>query len=336
MCYIGAVNERIGILLVAVAISSACRQGPSAAQAEFNGRWNIEVPGEARSRAWWLEIEGAGTSELKGRFVGAPGGGLYETPELSIRNGELRFVFTRRYSLPGEQLPYNQVPERRGIYRARLEGGKLRGSFEVEGHPETRLEWIGERAPVITDRDDGTWKEATPVELFNGKDLTGWKAMIPGKELGWSVTNGILSNVDDANNLVSEQTFWNFKLRAEYRLVPGSNSGIGLRGRYEVQVLDDFGRPPTVQSHGAIYSRIAPAVNASKPAGEWQTLEVTLIGRDVTVVLNGTKVIDKAVIEGLTAMGHDPHEDRPGPISIQGDHRKVEIRKLVVTPLVKS
>ncbi|MCL6646305.1 MAG: DUF1080 domain-containing protein [Dehalococcoidia bacterium] len=80
----------------------------------------------------------------------------------------------------------------------------------------------------------------------------------------------------------------------------------------------------------------APAVNASKPAGEWQTLDVTLIGRDVTVVLNGIKVIDKGVIEGLTAMGHDPHEDQPGPISIQGDHRKVEIRKLVVTPLVKG
>jgi len=329
------VKAHITIFFAAAVMTITCRQAPNAREAEFNGRWNIEVPGESRSRAWWLEVEGAGTSQLKGRFVGAPGGGLYETPEIAIEDGELRFAFTRRYSLPDEQLPYAQVPERRGIYRARLEGGKLRGTFEVEGHPETRLAWIGERAPVIADRDDGSWREGTPVELFNGKDLAGWKAMIPGKELGWSVAGGILSNVDNANNLVSEQTFWNFKLEAEYRLVPGSNSGIGLRGRYEVQVLDDFGRPPSVQSHGAIYSRIAPSVNASKPAGEWQTLEVTLIGRDVSVALNGTKVIDKAVLEGLTAMAHDPHEDRPGPISIQGDHRRVEIRKLVVTPLVR-
>ena len=174
------------------------------------------------------------------------------------------------------------------------------------------------------------------MDLFNGKDLAGWLPMIQGKELGWSVPNGILTNSDNANNLVSERTFWNFKLHAEYRLVPGSNSGIGLRGRYEIQIADDHGRDPSVQGHGALYSRIAPRVNASKPPGEWQTLDITLVGRDVTVVLNGQTLIDKGVIEGLTAMGHDPHEDKPGPISVQGDHRKVEIRKLVVTPLKKG
>lgn len=322
-------------ILSACLLAAACRTSARSSDAEFNGRWNITVPQESRSRAWWLEIEGAGTRQLRGRFVGAPGGGLYDIPEISIAGGELIFAFTRRYSLPGEKAAYGQVPERRATYRARLEGGRLVGSFEVDGHPETRLEWVGERAPEIADKDDGSWREGAPVELFNGRDLAGWQPMIPGRELGWSVQDGILTNADNANNLVSDRKFWNFKLHAEYRLVPGSNSGIGLRGRYEIQILDDFGRPPSVQSHGAVYSRIAPAVNASKPAGEWQTLDVTLIGRDVTVVLNGTKVIDKGVIEGLTAMGHDPHEDQPGPISIQGDHRRVEIRRLVVTPLEK-
>ena len=87
-------------------------------------------------------------------------------------------------------------------------------------------------------------RRGPPSDLFNGKDLAGWLPMIHGKELGWSVPNGILTNSDNANNLVSERKFWNFKLHAEYRLVPGSNSGIGLRGRYEIQIDDDHGRRP--------------------------------------------------------------------------------------------
>ncbi len=302
----------------------------------FNGRWNITVPAESRSRAWWLEVSGAGTANVTGRFVGAPGGGMYEPEEMSVENGELVFVFNRRYDVPGDDTPWEKKPDRRAVYRARLVDGKLQGTFEVEGYPATRLDWTGERAPVITDKDDGTWKEGGPVELFNGKDVSGWQPMVAGKELGWVVEKGILTNIPPANNLVSDQKFWNFKLHAEYRLVEGSNSGIGLRGRYEVQILDDYGKEPSKQGHGAIYYRIVPSENACLPPGQWQTLDVTLIGRDVTVVLNGKKVIDKAEIEGLTAMGHDPHEDQPGPISIQGDHRKVEIRKLVVTALVKG
>jgi len=244
--------------------------------------------------------------------------------------------FERHYALPGERRPNQEEPVRRGVYRARLENDRLIGTFEVEGHPETRLEWIGFRAPVIDEHDDGTWRPAQPIELFNGRDLTGWKPLDGRRQPGWVVENGILKNLPPTSDLVSEQKFWNFDLHAEYRLKPGSNSGIALRGRYEVQILDDYGKPPSLQSHGAIYSRILPRVNASKPAGEWQTLDVRLIGREVTVVLNGTTIIEKGIIEGLTAMGHDPYEDRPGPISIQGDHREIEIRKLTITPLVRT
>ncbi len=326
-------------LLTATLFLASCQSGPTepaVSPAEFNGRWNITVPGEARSRAWWLEVSGAGTGNLTGLFVGAPGGGMYEPEEMTVENGELTFVFNRRYNVPGDDTPFEKKPNRRAVYRARLVNGKLQGSFEVEGFPLTRLEWTGERAPVITDKDDGAWKAGHPVELFNGKDLSGWQPMVRDRPLGWVVDNGILTNNPPANNLVSEQKFWNFKLHAEYRLVKGSNSGIGLRGRYEVQIIDDHGRPPSKQGHGAIYYRITPSENASLPPGEWQTMDVTLIGRDVTVVLNGKTVIDKAEIEGLTAMAHDPHEDQPGPISIQGDHRKIEIRKLVVTPLTRG
>jgi hypothetical protein len=143
----------------------------------------------------------------------------------------------------------------------------------------------------------------------------------------------MLRNGKNATVLVSRPKFLNFRLEAEYRLPAGSNSGIGLRGRYEVQLLSDHGQAPSDQGHGAIYSRIAPRVNASKAPSEWQTLEATLVGNEVTVVLNGTTVIDRKEIEGFTAMATDANYGEPGPITLQGDHGTVEFRRIVVTPL---
>ena len=290
-----------------------------ASDADFNGRWNLTVANEPRQRAWWLEIEGAGgPGPLRGRFIGFPGGDLNSIDDLALASGELTFSTSRG--------------GRRLAYRARLKGGDLAGT---RSDGSAALDWIGRRAPVIKDKDDGSWKPGHSVALFNGRDLSGWRGVVSGKELGWSVKDGVLTNVAGANNLVSEKKFWNFELHAEYRLSKQSNSGIGLRARYEVQVLDDHGRPPDTHSHGALYSRIPPAVNASKPPGEWQSLDVRLAGRDVTIVLNGHKVIDRQVIEGLTAMATDADEGAPGPITLQGDHREVEFRSMVVTPLEK-
>jgi hypothetical protein len=143
-------------------------------------------------------------------------------------------------------------------------------------------------------------------------------------------------NRERAADIMSEAEFWNFKLHCEFRVGKGSNSGLGLRGRYEVQIFEDYGRPPGKGGNGALYSRIVPTANASKPAGEWQTFDITLIGREVTVVLNGQTIIDHKEIEGLTAMGHDPDEDQPGPLSLQGDHGVVEFRKLTVMPLLRK
>ena len=296
---------------------------------DFNGRWNIRVVNEPRQRVWWLEVTGAGTPNLKGRFVGSPGGGMYDIPEISIAGDELRFAFPSGYRVPGQEQPVKA----KGRYTAKLSGGKLHGSFDLEGYPAMKATWVGESAPEIKDKDDGSWKEGKPVSLFNGKNLEGWKAVVPGKELGWRVENGVLTNEAGANNLVSDKKFWNFRLQTEYRLGKGSNSGIGLRGRYEVQIFDDFGRAPTKQGNGALYSRIVPSENASKPAGEWQTFDIRLVGRIVTVVLNGTTIIDRQPIEGFTAVATDADEAKPGPITLQGDHGSVEFRKLIVTPL---
>ena len=298
----------------------------SGADKDFNGRWNIEVPKEARKRVWWLEVSGAGTSTVKGRFVGAPGGDMNDIGEIGVTNGELRFAFQKPYGRKGG---VNQ----KGVYTAKLANGELRGKFTIEGNAAAELEFIGHRAPVLKDSGNGKWKEGKPVNLFNGKDLSGWKAMIPGQELGWTVKEGIMVNQAGTNNLVSEQKFWNFKLHAEFRIGKGSNGGFGLRGRYEVQIVDDFGKEPDTHGSGALYSRIKPAKNASKAPGEWNAYDVTLIGRQVTVVVNGETVINKGQVEGLTAMAHDWNEAVAGAISVQGDHGQVEIRQLTITPL---
>lgn len=297
---------------------------------DFNGRWNIKVENEPRQRVWWLEVEGAGTKSLTGLFVGAPGGDMNKIEQMTLDGGELRFSFERKYGY-GSKADRERM--RKGVWTARVKDGKLMGTFSLDGN--VVHQWTGTRAPVIRDRDDGSWKEGAPVALMNGKDLSPFTAMVPGKELGWTVKDGMMTNVAGANNLVSKEKFWNFVLKAEYRLGPKSNSGIGLRGRYEVQILEDFGRTPDTHSHGALYSRYAPAVNASKPAGEWNTLEVRLVGRWVTVTLNGQKVVDGKEIHGLTAIAGNCDEADPGPIILQGDHGAVEFKSLTVVPLVR-
>ena len=308
---------------------AACALGCWAASVDdqqFNGRWDITVNGLSSPRGWWLELSGAGTSNLKGKFAGAPIGQVDEIPKLSISDGELRFALENRY---------RQNRSEKGLYWARLEEGKLKGTFEIEGDPSSYLEWTGVRAPALPEKDDPTWKRGEPVVLFDGHDLTGWQTVGSVRTLGWTVKEGILTNGLGTTNLVSEKKFWNFALDVEYRIGPRTNSGIGLRGRYELQIGDDADRPLSNRMSGAILGRIAPAFNAAKLPGEWQTLTVRLVGRQVTVVLNGARVIDKQTIEGPTAIAMDTNEGDPGPILLQGDRGPVAFRKIVVYPLVK-
>ncbi|MBZ5592323.1 MAG: DUF1080 domain-containing protein [Acidobacteriia bacterium] len=293
--------------------------------AQFNGRWDILVTGEPRARAWWMEISGAGTPALKGKFVGFPGGDLNDIPQPTIQDGWLHFAFDYKDFKSGKPMHRE--------YLVKYRSGRLFGVMR-SSDGET-VQWVGKPAPGITEKDDAAWRDGTPVELFNHKDLSGWRGLIPNLPLGWAFKDGAMTNAAGANNLVSDQTFWNFKLHVEFRVGEHSNSGIGLRGRYEVQILEDYGKPPNLHSNGALYSRIAPSENASKPAGEWQAYDIRLVGRQVSVVLNDRKVIDKQEIEGLTAIAGDADESKPGPIILQGDHGPVEFRNIVLTPLVK-
>jgi hypothetical protein len=298
-----------------------------AADSDFNGRWDLTTLTQPRPRAWWVELTGVGTPKPAGKFVSAYGGDMNTLDTVAMENGELRFTIA------------NQGRNAKGpapVYRARLVNGKLEGTLETPGSSTPPLKWTGVRAPAIADKDDGSWQEGKPIELFNGKDLTGWKPLNPGAEMKWSYRDAILRNAPPTTDLISEQKFWNFKLHVDFRIVERSNSGIGLRGRYEIQILEDYGKPPNAHGAAALYSRIAPSVNASKPPGEWQSYDIRLVGRTLTVVHNGVKVLDKVEVEGLTAIANNSDEAEPGPFIIQGDHSYVEIKSFLVTPLLKK
>jgi len=316
--------------LLAVAFACTAVWG---AEREFNGVWDIRVDDTQHPRAWWLKIEGAGTDSPKGQFVSAYAGDLNPIHEIAIHGNELTFGF--RPQARGTAAA-NTAETRHLVYKARLDHDRLTGTFQVEGQAKAPVTWSGVRAPVIKDKDDGTWANGEKVVLFNGRDLSGWHALESDRASSWSVNTGVLTAPGHGANLITDQKFWNFALHLEYKVPAGSNSGIGLRARYEVQIKEDYGVNPGTHSNGALYSRIAPSSNPSKPPGEWQSYDVRLIGRDVTIVMNGKEIISKQQIEGLTAIASNPDEADPGALILQGDHGPVEFRNITLTRLVKK
>jgi hypothetical protein len=213
-------------------------------------------------------------------------------------------------------------------FEGKPEGDTLQGqTHDAKGE---RLAWTARRAPSLKRDHEPKWGE--PVELFNGKDLNGWKLQDARGKKGWRVQEGVLINADPGNNLMTEKKFNDFKLHAEFRIARRSNSGIYLRGRYEVQIEDNYNHEPDSHKIGGIYGFLTPSVNPAKKAGEWQTFDITFVGRVVTIFLNGERIIDRQTIPGITGGALDSDEGSPGPILLQGDHGPVEFRKLTLTP----
>ena len=182
------------------------------------------------------------------------------------------------------------------------------------------------RAPDLR-HPEPTW--GTPVAIFNGKDLDGWEAMGPANQ--WTVVSGILTNPQGGANLRTKTTHADFKLHVEFRVPPKGNSGLYLRGRYEVQVEDSKGLDKNSHHQGGVYGFLTPNENAAGAPGEWQTYDITLVGRLVTVTLNGRTVIRDQEIPGPTGGAMDSNEGEPGPLYLQGDHTSIEYRKIVMT-----
>ena len=163
--------------------------------------------------------------------------------------------------------------------------------------------------------------------MFNGKDLTGWHAQGNNQ---WIVESGVLKSPKSGSNIMTDKTFDDFKLHVEFRYPKGSNSGVYLRGRYEVQIEDNKGMEPALDFVGAVYGYVMPSEIASKGAGEWESYDITLIGRQVTIVMNGKTVVSNQQIPGITGGALNSKEGEPGPILFQGDHGPIEYRNITI------
>ena len=201
--------------------------------------------------------------------------------------------------------------------------GELTGTTS---YGSTTLNWTATRAPKLIPENEPEWGE--PIDLLD-EELSHWNLADNNQ---FVMEDGVLVNEETGGHLITKDEFSDFKISLEFNIPEGSNSGLYLRGRYEVQIMDSYGQEPSSVNTGGVYGFLKPIVNAAKPAGEWQTMEVTLTGRLVTVVLNGIEVICNRPIPGTTGGALDGNEAEPGPILLQGDHGTVSFRNIEIIP----
>jgi hypothetical protein len=235
--------------------------------------------------------------------------------------------------LSGDAIQFVSPKEEEGskndlVFDGKLSEGILSGS--AHGPNGIAWTWTGKRAPALKPATRPSWGQ--PTSLFDGRDFTGWTFDNPPKASSWAVENGYLVNKSAGSNIATQERFRDFKLHVEVNCPTNANSGIYLRGRYEVQVEDDSIEEPPSHHMGAIYGFIAPAPEQPRRPGVWQTFDITLQGRYVTVVQNGKTIIDNQEIPGITGGAIDSDEAAPGPIYLQGDHGGIAYRNIVLTP----
>ncbi|MFD2202831.1 3-keto-disaccharide hydrolase [Shivajiella indica] len=281
------------------------------------GRWDLTLTMNGKEASSWLEVKLSGISTLVGYFVGDDGSAR-PVSRVNYSNGKYTF------SIP----PQWQNSDKDLIFEGSLEAGRLMGTIQ---HPSgNSYAFVGERAPSLVREKQPSW--GPTVQLFNGKDLSGWHADKSVNQ--WKVKDGILISEKSGANLITDDKFEDFKLRVIFRYPEGSNSGIYLRGRYEVQIQDDFGKEPSNVLFGGIYGFLTPNEMAAGKAGEWQDYEITLIGRRLTIVANGKTIICDQIIPGITGGALDSKEGLPGPLMLQGDHGPVEFKLIELIPAV--
>lgn len=278
------------------------------------GKWDIEVVKGDKILPSWLEVKLSGVNTLVGYFVGESGSAR-PISEIFFHNKIVDF------SIPPQWDGYNDMH-----FSAKLIESKLSGTIlSSEGESMT---FTAVRAPKLIRIGEVKWSK--PRSLFEGKTLEQWKPLSSEGKNQWKAKGGLLINPCSGVNLITQEQFTDFKLHIEARYPPQSNSGIYLRGRYEVQVEDSYGKDPSSILFGAIYGFLTPnEITANKP-GKWQVFDITLIGRRVTIVANGKTVINDQIIPGITGGAINSKEGNPGPIMLQGDHGIVAFRNITI------
>ncbi|HEV7348616.1 DUF1080 domain-containing protein [Telluribacter sp.] len=298
-------------LLCALLIGNA-QANPLATPLE--GRWDITVDMNGKPAPSWLEVTHSGNKTLVGRFVSVSGSAR-PISEVQFKDGKFGFTIP----------PQWERGEGDFSLEGTLQGEKISGTITT---PDGKTyNWTGVRAPSLRKTTQPAW--GTPIKLTEGNTIKGWHTVGTNQ---WTIQNGVLKSEKSGANLITDQKFNDFKLHAEFRIPKGSNSGVYLRGRYEVQVTDGKGLEPSFGELGGVYGFIAPSEMVAKEPGEWQSFDVTLVGRMITLDVNGKRVITNQEIPGITGGALDSNEGEPGPIYIQGDHGPVEYRNIIITP----
>ena len=317
---------------------------PTEAEADnpFIGIWTIDVKGGGVA---WLEVhEKHGFLDADLLWIGGS-----VTPVAHVYMADKQtLVVTRTREVPRHVA--DDGTKRSHIFtnslRIRVNGDRIMGNMKGpnwQGNGETSTTFSGRRMPDLPEAPDlSSVSYGAPIQLFNGENLDGWKMINEESPNGFKAENGELVNdpvqPEDGEhiyygNLRTEDEFEDFNLKLEVNVQKGNNSGIYLRGMYEVQVLDSYGQDTDSHHMGAIYSRIKPSVAAEKPGGSWQSLDITLCQRHVTVKLNGKTIIDNEPLMGPTGGAIKSDVNAPGPIYLQGDHGNVSYRNIVLTPI---
>ena len=309
----------IAIFLPAFAISQDNKLDASAVK-PFLGRWDLTLKAPDREYPSWLELklaDGKLTAQMVGRW-----GNARPLPKVELTEGRLTFVSPKAEEDSKADM----------VFEGKLTGETLSGS--VAAPDGTSWSWTGKRAPALIETKAPAWGK--PIQLFNGKDLTGWKMDKPNPDKAWKVVDGTLVSPGRGPEIINEQKFGDFKLHIEFNCGPNANSGVYLRGRYETQIEDNSIQEPPSHHTGGIYGFIDPTPEQPRKPGTWQSFDITLIGRMVTVVQNGQTIIDNKEIPGITGGALDSHEELPGPIYLQGsEDGQVAFRNIVITPAKK-
>jgi hypothetical protein len=268
----------------------------------FVGRWNFNFPPPA-SRASWL-----GVTEKDGKlevWVQPTGGHVRQVTDFKLKGAKLKLNISKKDK------------KRPALKWELTANGDTLTAIQMRG--KERVQITGVRAPELKRAMPQGWTEAEP--LFDGKSLEGWVPLGNPADSHWVAKDGLLVNEAHGANLKSVRKFNDFRLHFEVNCPDHANSGFYLRGRYEVQLeYEPLDANPPERRIGSIYGRIAPKADLKRTPGEWETFDVTLVGRTLTVVRNGVKTIDAREIEGITGGALDANETEPGPFYIQGDH----------------
>ena len=279
------------------------------------GRWDITMKIGEREFPSWLEVHKSGVKMLVGEFVSA-GGSARPIARVNLENGKLSFSIPQQWESQDKNLEFEGT----------LQADSLVGTIILPDGRNCKFSAV--KAPSLTRTSKPVWGKS--IKLFNDKDLTGWHPS--GKTNQWVVENGVLKSPKPGSNIISDQTFTDFKLHVEFRYAAHGNSGVYLRGRYEVQITDYYEDTPPKDVLGSVYGFIKPNEKVATKPGEWVTYDITLIGRNVTIVVNGITTVNNQEIPGITGGALNRREGEPGPIMLQGDHEPIEYRNIVITP----